>query len=564
MLRPAGICFSIALLATGLIDQASAVLNLPWPSRLLLATGGVVVWFLSRRRPPPASTSAAVAGDALDHHAPPSGRPLTDEEIFNSVKAVWDRFVPKASGTRTADHAVVLTCFADLMTDNRCITEATEDVEVVGELLRSVVTLEVSFPDRVESAAGSTLILPVPRRKRNVFDALEIADASGEKRLPLSVELTRGLLAFTLMRLVDKLFHDKIEKNQRFAVPEQVALYELVRLVCEDDELDDEHLKVRFDHAVAGVSWGNEQARKRLFNFCRYFAKNTVMAVPVKAPDECLWVRFTEVPAPPARVATRKDRLRTRIGLWPYWYEMELRYPFYAARYNLRFSGPGSQFVYRHFVRDGAGQMVRSDTPGRNWLTVAATDSRIDLAPELGMPFTTMTMSGMNRADPRRLDYAVLFEEVPPGALGRSAVISSACTLLVLTFALVLPHVGSEVGIDLAALLLTLPLFAATWTGQSPEKVQQSSLTAYAGLAGAGLVSFAAAVLYLVQAATWKHLSIEGLTVLGLLPLPPVDLVWISLAACSTVATAMLLARYRRRAHRYLQKVHKRSAERQT
>jgi hypothetical protein len=580
-----GIVLATLSVTASTVDQISIFLHMSWSARFTVAIAGAAIFLTCIKKGIPKKVDhAAELREQSRLESAHGGFRLSDEQIYAYVEVVWGIYARARCDVVAADtpslhqhdrqkrrnastdRAFALYLFARLLIDNKCIVEATEDVEIVGDVLRKSVTLEIHPYERLVGGLDvmsippdTALVVPILRKKGQSFDAFEVTDSSGERRTPLPLHITYGLLAFTIMDLFDRLLHEP-DSEAVFSEAEQDALYNLTRLICSDEVYSEDAIRAEFDAAVECLDNLRSDARKRLYNFCRYFAHNTIVAVPLQSPDEPLWVRFTEILHQFSRLATPKDRLRTRVGLWPYRYQMELSYPFLAARYNLRFLGPPSQFVYRHFVRDGSGKKVTSETKPRNALTIGTTDARIEVAPELGLPHTTVSIRGLNRADPRRLEYAVLFEEIPPGALGRTILISAACTVLVGTFAFVMPYVNDGMGIDLAALLLALPLFAATWIGQSAERVQQSSLTALFGLAVSGGMSLAASLLYLIQSATWQQqLALKGITLVGAVEVPPIDRAWACLFMISASTTLWLVRRYRHRSSRYMNKLRNRS-----
>ena len=92
---------------------------------------------------------------------------------------------------------------------------------------------------------------------------------------------------------------------------------------------------------------------------------------------------------------------------------------------------------------------------------------------------------------------------------------------------------------------------------QSAERVQQSSLTTYAGLACAGLVSLGSTMLFLIQSATGVRLTVPHLRLLGL-GLPRFEWPWLAIAGLSLVATVVLGMRMRHRMSRYLKALRRR------
>jgi len=159
-----------------------------------------------------------------------------------------------------------------------------------------------------------------------------------------------------------------------------------------------------------------------------------------------------------------------------------------------------------------------------------------------GVSYTGLHTRGLNQlSEPVELECVAEFEEIPPGMLRRTLVVSAICALVTLAFAFVMPSaVQDSRGTDFAAFLLAAPGFAATLVGISADRVQQSSLTTFGGLVVSGAISFTSSVLYVIQSLVWRDTPQVRLSLLGMLRLPTAETFWLLLAALSVITTCYL------------------------
>jgi hypothetical protein len=149
----------------------------------------------------------------------------------------------------------------------------------------------------------------------------------------------------------------------------------------------------------------------------------------------------------------------------------------------------------------------------------------------------------------------VEFDEIPPGALGGACVVSAACAVLIWFFALTQPGLRGTLATpsDLPALLLAVPAFAATWIGQSVDRILRSSASAYIGLAISAVLSVASALLYVANSSQRSFYTIKNIVVFhGLVGLKNVDVSWFILALVASVVTAYLAEMLRDKVRSYM------------
>ena len=109
---------------------------------------------------------------------------------------------------------------------------------------------------------------------------------------------------------------------------------------------------------------------------------------------------------------------------------------------------------------------------------------------------------------------------------------------------------------DLPALLLAVPAFAATWIGQSVDRILRSSLSAYMGLALSAILSIAGALLYVANSNRRSFYTIKSITLFhGLVGLKSVDVSWFILAILSAGVSAYLAETLRDKVRSYMRAV---------
>ncbi|WP_157441926.1 hypothetical protein [Actinoplanes awajinensis] len=162
--------------------------------------------------------------------------------------------------------------------------------------------------------------------------------------------------------------------------------------------------------------------------FCAYFAANTVSAIEAPGGTEVIYVTYRDVTVND-RLDTAHDRQRTRFGITPYRYRIPVNFAFSAPIYQLRITGPESHFVHNHYL---------SPMPDR--LVAVRSGIGIRLDRNHGVSYTGLQTRGLNRLpEPLELECVAEFEEIPPGMLRRTLVVSAICALVTLAFAFVMP-----------------------------------------------------------------------------------------------------------------------------
>ena len=170
-----------------------------------------------------------------------------------------------------------------------------------------------------------------------------------------------------------------------------------------------------------------------------------------------------------------------------------------------------------------------------------------------GLPYSHLYMRGLHRAKVVDMSTRVEFDEIPPGALGGACVVSVACAVLIWFFALTQPGLrgGLASSSDLPALLLAIPAFAATWIGQSVDRILRSSSSAYMGLAAAAALSITSALLYVANSSRRSFYTIRDISFFHV-SLKDVDVSWFILAFVASVVAAYLAELLRDKVRSYM------------
>jgi hypothetical protein len=490
----------------------------------------------------------------------------TAGQIHRNAEAVWERYYE--AHRRIDDTAAPLDdawsspidLFAHLLVDGSHIVRITEDVQVAGDLLRRRVTAEISLSELGTLPAHQLRVLPVLHRKQHSFDCFEVRTGSDDKLTRLPQHLTDGLLAWSIEGMFRLAYVEAPDKpDVELSPPQKAALFHLIAIACRPKAIDAADFAEEYEKALEDLTPRVGDHAGALRALCAYFAANTVSAVEVGADsDDLIYVSYTD-DLTNDRLGTANDRHRTRLGIRPYRYRIPIYLAYSAKIYDLRVAGPDGHFVYRHYLMphgSASGELSPTEVAGH-------AGGALLMTPNDGVPHTGLQLRGMTKTAAADIECVVEFEEIPPGALRRTAVISAVCSLLMMTFAFGMPHTrDGNGGTDLAAFLLASPLFAATWVGQSSDKVQQSSLTTYGGLLVSAFLSLVSSVVYVMQSLMWETGTAIQLSVLHYALLPELDAVWLVLSALSITTTVYLFTQSWHRMSRYIRALKRRNGTR--
>ena len=289
-----------------------------------------------------------------------------------------------------------------------------------------------------------------------------------------------------------------------------------------------------------------------LRRFCDFCADHYFIVVEAELPKGSrLSLRYRRTVPEYGRTADWNDRVRVRLGLSPFRYSIPLKLPFEAPSYHFSMLGvPGQYLAHEALISTQTGEQI-DPTAFDGVSPKPSLQGRHDS----GLPYSHLYLRGLHKAEVIDMSTRVEFDEIPPGALGGACVVSVACAVLIWFFALIQP--GLQKGLaspsDLPALLLAVPAFAATWIGQSVDRILRSSSSAYMGLAISAVLSIASALLYVANSSQRSFYTIKKLTFFrGLVSLKDVDVSWFILALAASVLAAYLAELLRDKVRAYM------------
>ncbi|AEV87975.1 hypothetical protein ACWT_6964 [Actinoplanes sp. SE50] len=491
------------------------------------------------------------------------GRPKPDNPGDNALDDEIQRSIAAVAAKYKDNQAKVL--FSKLLLDNRLLVRAYDEIQLLDQSLACQTSIDYAL-DRTftPSTQGSSLI-PVPvieARKGTLLDSFEVVSADDAVVPTLPQSETRGLLAHAIIACYSKAYNvsldELLDRSKR-----PLALNALLRMVYRRGRASDQASEQEFRGIVSGVILTSTPAARRfgsrLEQLCTYYSRHYLVAVdvPVDAPTNRVHLQYRQTLPIYGLVANFRERVRVRCGLLPYKFKIPMPLIYRAASYHFSMRGTSGQYVANHEVVHTAKQefLRAEDMEGR----YAACYLRLRY--RTGLPYARLYSRGFARIDAKSQDplaSIVEFAEVPPGALGGVARVAMVTTALVAVFAFLRPSV-TEVSSDAAALLLAAPAAMAAWVGYSMERVRQSSLATYVGLAITQFVSVASAMLYILerrqQAWAEAHLTLHDQGVVGIWTLPDVDAGWLLLGLVGGVTAVSLIVLRTVRTRVYLREV---------
>jgi hypothetical protein len=109
-------------------------------------------------------------------------------------------------------------------------------------------------------------------------------------------------------------------------------------------------------------------------------------------------------------------------------------------------------------------------------------------------------------------EFLTRFKEVPPGSIANAAATALITTLLIGVTGYICTHNRGATYSDLPALILALPVAAASWLGISTDtgKLVGSSLLARISLIGSGVLAIFAIMAYLILAPIYAQVDLSS------------------------------------------------------
>lgn len=464
-----------------------------------------------------------------------------------------------------------LSLFRSILQDpSQYIARIIEQVEAEEGFLRLNVVMDYVFSnDTMEligkNSKGNILIPLIKPRKCVMLDNLEMWD-SGDRRVSALLQReVSGIIAFVITSLFRVAFL-KDEPTESFGRPlkpaEDALRWLLINMACRVDRIKEDEKRTilgMLDPEAIPLILGAEgrggvdlEGLAALQRFCEFCAEHYLIVVEAETPKESRFsMRYSRTIPQYGQADDWGDRVRVRLGLSPYRYTIPMQLPFSVSSYHFSMQGVSGQYLARHQLLDGDGKPIED---GR--FSCIKPELALQARHDSALPYAHLYTTGLDRAEEvLNMSTRVEFDEVPPGALGGACVVAAVSAVLIWFFALVQPglHHALSVGSDLPALLLAVPAFAATWIGQSIDRILRSSAAAYVCLAISAVVSLASALVYVANSSGRSFYIIRDWSLTnGLITLKDVDLSWFILAVIASFVSAYLAESLRDKVRSYM------------
>ncbi|MEQ4305985.1 hypothetical protein ABNF97_32140 [Plantactinospora sp. B6F1] len=359
-------------------------------------------------------------------------------------------------------------------------------------------------PDDPAGPAGQPRVMLVPMilsTKGGMLDNVETFDGSGDPVPFLSQEDARGVVAHVLRQLFRETFGEAVHAADERR--HDAVLFALLRLVFQAGRVSVADADAYFDRNVAPIRASAAQTRlHRLRGVCSFLVRNYVVIAEVPPPDGCAWIlHYTKTIPVYGRATSHRGRRRVRLGLAPNTFVIPLNLPFTATSYHFRMRAGANTYVKVHSV-----QLAQSGA-SIDQAAIRAMSERayLRVRHRQALPYAHLYARRFDTCRaPADLVMEVVFDEVPPGALGLTSWLAALSALVITLLALLVPvNDGDRISGDVLAFLLAISPVAATFVGYSVEKLQRSSLTTFAGLVATGATSLVAALLYVQPPPAW-------------------------------------------------------------
>jgi hypothetical protein len=471
-----------------------------------------------------------------------------------------------------------------LQEPSRYLTRISETVEAGEGCLNLDVVMDYAFNDRttemVAKSGEQMILIPLIKlKKRIMLDNFDIRDADDKHVAPLLQEESNGLIATVITNLFRLAFMSDTpgEIGRKLTDAEERLRWSLINLACHVDRVnpaaknailslldttpansaDPARVSVADPGKISAADSGKVNVADptildSLRRFCDFWADHYLIVVEAELPrGSRLSMRYGRTVPEYGRTADWNDRLRVRLGLSPFRYSIPLRLPFDAPSYHFSMLGvPGQYLAHESLIYTQTGKKVLATA-----FDHVAPQPALQARHDSGLPYSHLYMRGLHRAKVVDMSTRVEFDEIPPGALGGACVVSVASAILIWFFALTQPGLRGGLGSpsDLPALLLAVPAFAATWIGQSVDRILRSSSSAYMGLATAAALSITSALLYVANSSRRSFDTIKNISLFhGHVSLKDVDISWFILAFVASVVAAYLAELLRDKVRSYM------------
>jgi hypothetical protein len=379
--------------------------------------------------------------------------------------------------------------------------------------------------------------------KGTLLDGFTVTDASGNGVPTLSYNQSRGLL----VHLIENIISMVPEEVTSYRDPDRKDTIETVRAnlvtaVCAPRRMNkkdsDEQTRIkRLLDSTDRLPFTNEW-KKRIRDFCEVFVNYYVIVAEVILPvGGHVILTYSQQVSVDSSARGLVNRVRSRLGLRFSAFDIPLNiFALEVEAYHMEMAAAPMQYVFDHHLERMNSKILLTQrdlerSADRPYVRLHYNSAgpiahlyirrqRIDET-EADIPQSKGSSSATNYASvpTERLKSVIEFREIPPGALGASAVISLITAVIITFFALT--QIGQErpashlpviIGSDIPALIIALPGIASIVVGSwlDLSHLRRASLSTYVGLGASLALSIASALYFLLGASEpiLGHLSL--------------------------------------------------------
>jgi hypothetical protein len=335
--------------------------------------------------------------------------------------------------------------------------------------------------------------------KGTLLDDLVITDARGERLVALSRRETSALVGWACVPLFSAAVTG--DPGSRFDAGHWAVMNRIRQLIAFPDLVDPDELWEHIESTMRDndldpveLAAAHPAAYANFRRTCRSLAQRSVLAVEVPvATGAHLSIQYTRsVTVRSLGPGGLRGEIEDLIGLEPSRFEIPIVAAELFASYHAEIDGR-AQDRYVRFQEvvnnDVEGAPPVDDSVFRFNPARPQHPPRMMLRNDSGYIYPHLHLTNLGYLEsPPRLGWRVHFEEIPPGGLGPVVAMSTAVTLITMTFALAAARI-SEFDLNAPSLALAVPLFVITVFGFSFQRLLRSTLTVVAGFVASSVLA---------------------------------------------------------------------------
>jgi hypothetical protein len=395
-----------------------------------------------------------------------------------------------------------------------------ERISFEGTAIQQHVSVEFFLPDWTHREAVAVYIPIVRPVKGELLDGFRIFGADGASLSYLSYEETVRLISVALRMLVIAACLEVRPVDPDFELRGDIREAEafLLEIVSRRGSIDTRRARVDIQQGLALLpdipTRRDHMRRLRKFVSALSTSYPIVAVVSLDPGPQRVLVKYERQIIPRPTTTGLKDQLRLILGLRPYQAGVPVDLALLSKSYHLQVRGPASQYLAEQYLwcencnmlmaRDWHG-IAESELPSDGGCSHQASGAMQDrhyrLRRKLGQSYSHLYMRGYANSGLRNIELLVRFGETPPGTLATATLIAVVTAVLIPVSGAIDAHDLGSPDSETPALILMLPVVAASWFGflSDSESVFRSSFLARISLISSGVLSFVAATLYLLR-----------------------------------------------------------------